>query len=131
MEYKGNLKWHVETVHEKCLKEKYESHLEYIRDESLFSCEKCGKKFEYKRNLKLHIITVHEKCLYKCIQCNFRTTKSDHLRKHVKLYHKGMNERTYFYCAHNFEIKEKLNNQIKLKAKNWKTRKKRLKKYFV
>lgn len=72
---RGNLKRHIQTVHEK---------------RRAFSCEKCGKGFTTNQNLRTHIQTIHlRRTPYNCSICYQTFTQLSGLNRHLEKIHKA------------------------------------------
>ena len=70
---KDQLKYHVESNH----------------DETRYNCNQCDYSATQKDQLKHHVEVTHEKLFYNCEQIN-----KEHLKEHIKLVHKSINEPT-------------------------------------
>ena len=93
---KGNLKLHIQRVHEniryncdKCgksftRKDHLNIHIQSVHENVRYKCEKCEKTFPEKTNLKKHIQSTHDKVQYKCDKCeksfSWKTALSRHMR---------------------------------------------------
>ena len=50
-------------------------------------CAKCDKQFSTKRGLHYHDQSVHKGIRYPCDKCDYKATKTSHLKRHVKDIH--------------------------------------------
>ena len=62
------------------------------RKDSLFSCDKCDKKFKKLSHLKRHEVAVHYKKKEECRYCGFQSSRMDNLEAHITLMHESETE---------------------------------------
>ena len=73
-------------------------------------CEDCGKAYKNKAHLKMHIDAVHKMIQrYSCDQCDFKTHRSDKLKKHM-IDHTGIFPHNCSTCGKGFKTRVELNN---------------------
>merc|ERR1712133_19108 len=80
------------------------AHLKAHEDQSCV-CQDCGKVFKNKTYLKRHVVEHHQKVQrYACDQCDFKTHRSDTLKKHM-VSHTGIFPHTCSTCGKGFKSK--------------------------
>ena len=101
-----------------------------VHEES-YSCGICSNHFKTAIDLKTHVKTNHD-FHFSCDTCDSTFLSKSDMNLHVKFNHiivKG--QPLEQKCCNKTKKNVEKFIQIKVKEKNWKTRKKRLKKYFV
>jgi len=58
-----------------------------LEDQSLYSCDLCGREFPWKTSLRRHIESVHNGRRYHCDQCDFKATRNYCLVEHKRRKH--------------------------------------------
>ena len=86
-----------------------------------FECEECHLVLTEKAKFKHHVKSVHKGMVFTCYPCDFKANTKGIQTKHINTLH--MDYFGLYYRKRNI-IEEKIIH-IKVKAKNWKTRKKR------
>ena len=99
---KGNLKRHIEDVHE---------------GQKKFECEHCNKTFSQKCNLKTHVLNVHFGKKFKCQKCQKTFNQKQIFLNHMKIKHNNKNKITKQFkckqCDKEYIYKSALENHIK------------------
>ena len=68
----------------------------YPRNEdSLFTCDKCEKKFKMLSHLKRHEVAVHYRKKEECQYCGFQSSRKDNLMAHIRLKHESVTGRQF------------------------------------
>ena len=52
-------------------------------------CPDCGKDFLDKYTMTRHYKTIHQTKRYSCDQCDYKSSRNDHLNEHIKTKHEG------------------------------------------
>ena len=63
-----------------------------LEDQSLYSCDLCGREFPWKTSLRRHIESVHNGRRYHCDQCDFKATRNYCLVEHKRRKHSIIKE---------------------------------------
>lgn len=84
------------------------------KNEKIYACHICGKKFSRKFNLNTHIKCVHsDEKDYVCPLCKRAFNHSSNLRKHIKTVHGENEKRLCVYCRKPFRNRDALKNHLK------------------
>ena len=121
---KGGLSTHYKSTHlgiihlcSECnykgsSKQKLNYHIQkHHRIQTIFSCVKCPYSCKSKKSLRVHGESKHSTVHVKCHQCPYTSSRSEYLRKHIKL-HSG-NMLKCDQCDFVTNTKDKLGNHIK------------------
>ena len=99
---KGNLKRHIEDVHE---------------GQKKFECEHCKKTFSQKCNLKTHVLKMHSGKKFKCQKCQKTFNQKQIFLNHMKIKHTNKTKITKQFkcdkCNKEYIYKTALENHIK------------------
>ena len=71
---KGNLKTHVESIHEGLC----------------YSCDHCGYRSTRKDSLACHVKSEHEGICYSCDKCDYKSSWKSALNEHIESKHEGV-----------------------------------------
>ena len=97
---KKYLKYHIETVHEDKIQEKFE-------------CKICKMKFVARSGLNYHVAGVHEKNKpFKCEICGYRGLRASQLKYHIEAVHEGKANFKCTQCESSFKSKSNLNSHV-------------------
>ena len=58
-------------------------------EDSLFTCDKCDKKFKLLSHLRRHEVAVHYRNKEECHYCGFQSSRRDNLAAHMRLMHEN------------------------------------------
>jgi hypothetical protein len=80
------------------------------REDSLFTCDKCDKKFKMLSHLKRHEVAVHYRKKKECQYCGFQSSRKDNLVAHMKLMHESETDPQFKcdVCSESFHKKSHL-----------------------
>merc|ERR1712189_53429 len=97
---------HVKSIHHpkilKCqncdyqttIKVNFDAHVKSIHDGKILHCQHCDYEATEPSSLQRHFESVHEilcKMKYLCANCSYTTKRRDHLKRHIKFQHLGIN----------------------------------------
>lgn len=97
--YKGNLKKHIQEIHEcvvypcdQCTyqgiqKSHLKRHKQSIHDGIRYPCDECTYRATDRGHLKKHKQATHEEILYPCDTCEYKTGYKGHLSRHIRTVH--------------------------------------------
>jgi uncharacterized Zn-finger protein len=97
--YKGDIKIHIQSVHDKikypcdlCNKEftqknNLNTHIQSVHNGLRYLCDLCDKKFIKRDSLYSHIQSVHDKIKYPCDLCNKEFAYKKSLKRHINKSH--------------------------------------------
>ena len=124
--FRFSLEHHINKIHDKvkrypcsnCSDSFYDSrslkiHSEKHKNNVLFGCNTCLKKFNTKTLLKRHVKTIHEKSeIYQCELCDFKSHHQTSLTTHVKNIHKKLKNHHCEFCDEKFHYKKSLDKHL-------------------
>jgi len=84
-----------------------------------FKCSTCEKSFKCDQSLMTHNEAKHKGTFFNCNQCDYKATRSDNIKKHIKYVHEGMEFKFKCdNCSERFKVGFDLKNHIKIVHEN-------------